>query len=68
MTGPLVEALQESDFAAIYQHASRVIADLGDRFADEDETAFLDGLAQYRKFEQKFARQEELSRLNNDQS
>ena len=34
----------------------------------EDEAAFLDGLAQYRKFEQKFARQEELSRLNHDQS
>ena len=65
-TGPLVEALQESDFAAIYQHASRVIADLGD--TGEDEAAFLDGLAQYRKFEQKFARQEELSRHNNDQS
>ena len=58
--------MQESDFAAIYQHASRVIADLGD--TGEDEAAFLDGLAQYRKFEQKFARQEELSRHNNDQS
>jgi DNA primase len=64
-TGPLVEALQESEFAAIYQRVSRLIADLGD--TGEDEAAFIDALAQYRAFEQKFARQLELSRLSDDQ-
>ena len=64
-TGPLVEALQNSEFAAIYDRVSRLIADMGD--TGEDEAAFTDALHQYRVFEQKFARQLELSQQNDDQ-
>ena len=64
-TGPLVEALQNTEFAAIYQRTSRLIADMGD--TGEDENAFLDALTQYRTFERKFSEHQELSRLNDDQ-
>ena len=64
-TGPLVEALQNTEFAAIYQRTSRLIADLGD--TGEDEEAFLDALTQYRIFERKYSQHQELSRLNDDQ-
>jgi DNA primase len=64
-TGPLVEALQNTEFGAIYRNTSRLIADMGD--TGEDETAFLDALTQYRTFEQKFAAREELSPPGNDQ-
>jgi len=64
-TGPLVEALQNTEFAAIYRKTSRLIADLGD--TGEDEAAFQDALASYRAFEQKFARRQELSHPANDQ-
>ena len=64
-TGPLVEALQNTEFGAIYRKTSRLIADLGD--TGEDETAFVDALTQYRAFERKFAAQHELSHGTNDQ-
>jgi DNA primase len=64
-TGPLVEALQNTEFGAIYRKMSRLIADMGD--TGEDETAFRDALTQYRAFERKFARQQELSHGLNDQ-
>jgi hypothetical protein len=64
-TGPLVEALQNTEFAAIYRRTSRLIADLGD--TGEDETAFQDALNQYRSFEHKFAQHQELSQRSNDQ-
>jgi len=64
-TGPLVEALQNTEFGAIYRNMSRLIADLGD--TGEDEAAFLDALTQYRTFEQKFAARQELSPPRNDQ-
>ena len=64
-TGPLVEALQNTEFGAIYRNTSRLIADLGD--TGEDEAAFLDALTQYRTFEQKFVAREELSPPANDQ-
>ena len=64
-TGPLVEALQNTEFAAIYQRTSRLIADLGD--TGEDEAAFLDALTQYRTFEHKYAQHQELSQRNGDQ-
>jgi DNA primase len=64
-TGPLVEALQNTEFAAIYQRTSRLIADMGD--TGEDEAAFLDALTRYRIFEQKFSQHQELSRRNDDQ-
>ena len=64
-TGPLVEALQSSDFAAIYDRVSRLIADMGD--TGEDEAAFVDALGHYRAFEQKFAAGLELSKRSDDQ-
>ena len=64
-TGPLVEALQNTDYAAIYERTSRLIADLGD--TGEDEAEFLDAMAQYRTFEQRFANLKELSYRNSDQ-
>ncbi|MEO7762117.1 MAG: DNA primase [Casimicrobiaceae bacterium] len=64
-TGPLVEALQNTDFAAIYRKTSRLIADMGD--TGEDEAAFGDALTQYRVFEQKFAQRQELSERSDDQ-
>jgi DNA primase len=64
-TGPVVEALQNTDFGAIYRQTSRLIADLGD--TGEDEAAFRDALTQYRAFERKFAQRLELSHLANDQ-
>jgi DNA primase len=64
-TGPLVEALQNTEFGPIYRRTSRLIADLGD--TGEDETAFRDALTQYRAFERKFATQHELSQGTNDQ-
>ena len=64
-TGPLVEALQNTEFGAIYQRTSRLIADMGD--TGEDEAAFLDALTRYRIFEQKFSQHQELSRRNDDQ-
>ena len=64
-TGPLVEALQNTEFAAIYQRTSRLIADMGD--TGEDEAAFLDALTRYRIFEHKFSQHQELSRGIDDQ-
>jgi len=64
-TGPLVEALQNTEFAAIYRKTSKLIADMGD--TGEDEAAFCDALASYRSFEHKFARQLELAHPANDQ-
>ena len=64
-TGPLVEALQNTEYAAIYAKISRLIADLGD--TGEDEAAFLDAMARYRSFEQKFAALHELSHRTSDQ-
>jgi hypothetical protein len=57
--------LQNTEYAAIYQKTSRLIADLGD--TGEDEAAFLDAMARYRAFEQKFASLEELSHRISDQ-
>ena len=64
-TGPLVEALQNTAYAAIFEKTSRLIADLGD--TGEDEAEFLDAMAQYRTFEQKFANLKELSHRISDQ-
>lgn len=52
---PIVEALSDTEFAAVYRRTMRLIADLGD--TGEDEATFRDGLKVYQDFEMKFARQ-----------
>jgi len=52
-TDAIVEAMESTEFGAVYRNMFRLIRDLGD--TGEDEAAFRDALKQYRDFESKFA-------------
>jgi hypothetical protein len=55
----LVDALQTTEFAALYRRTYRLICDLGD--TGEDEAAFRDAMSLYVKFESKFAESDDLA-------
>lgn len=58
-TGPLIEALQNTEFAAIYRKTGRLIADIGD--TGESDAEFADAVETYRAFEANFAKRREMT-------